>query len=71
MTEHGHRPSLPETTPVAIANILQRCWQHNHALRPPASEVSAKLEHYMECKSVEASMEGTQASSLMSQKLFQ
>jgi len=31
---------------------------------PPASEVSAKLENYMECKSIEASIEGTQASSM-------
>ena len=39
----GHRPPFPDNTP-------EKCWQHSHVLRPPASEVSGELEHYMECK---------------------
>ena len=56
--KRGRRPPLPDDAPVAIANILQRCWQHSHTLRPHASEVSAALEHYVECKSVQVSTEG-------------
>lgn len=62
--KQGHHPVLPDNIPVSIANILQKCWQHNHVLRPSASEVLTALEFYVEHKSLEPLMEVAQTSSL-------
>ena len=41
--KHGHRPALPDDIPVSLTNILQKCWEHNPALRPSTAEVSTVL----------------------------
>ena len=46
----GHRPTLPDDIPVLIANTLQKCWEHNHVLRP-AAEVSTVLVE-LSCRSI-------------------
>jgi len=46
--KHGYRPVIPEKSPKQIAAVIERCWLHNHLLRPSALEISQELEHYLE-----------------------
>ena len=61
--KQGYCHTLPDSTPVVIANIIQKCWEHWHALRPSASEISDDLEQYIQSKLVETSSKVLQKSS--------
>ena len=41
-------------SPQIIVDIIEKCWAHDHALRPSALEVSKVFEEYLELECTEA-----------------
>ena len=46
--KHGYRPVIPEKIHKQITAVIERCWLHDHLLRPSALEISQELEHYLD-----------------------
>lgn len=42
------RPPLPSKCPLAISNLINRCWSRNPRKRPHFDEIVSMLEHYYE-----------------------
>ena len=67
---HGYRPVIPDTTPEHIVSIIEKCWLHDHLLRPSAFNVYKELEHYLdsnddESNSTEVNNDDTEANSFL------
>jgi serine/threonine protein kinase len=44
----GARPTLPESLPAALRNLLTQCWSPNPALRPRFAEIVHRLSRFVD-----------------------
>lgn len=47
VSQHMHRPEVPENCPAALSNLMQRCWSQDASLRPTAAEVVEDLRNQL------------------------
>ena len=46
--QSGRRPVIPDDSPQCIVQLVQKCWRMKSVERPNISEISQKLEEYLE-----------------------
>jgi serine/threonine protein kinase len=44
-TKAGMRPTLPASLPTSLSSLIECCWDTDARMRPPFSEICAKLRH--------------------------
>jgi serine/threonine protein kinase len=43
--KEGRRPTLPASLPTSLSSLIECCWDTDARMRPPFSEICAKLRH--------------------------
>ncbi|CAM6021237.1 unnamed protein product [Sphagnum balticum] len=43
--KEGMRPTLPASLPTSLSSLIECCWDTNANMRPPFSDICAKLRH--------------------------
>lgn len=45
--QRGLRPTIPPTTPIVLASLMERCWSREPEMRPPLFEVIEQLDIFL------------------------